>query len=528
MTSALRKDGQDDSRAQRSARLLASQKQALEQAVSGVPLADVLTLLAEAAATHLGGRAAILLSDAPGKKLWLRAAAGLPPTYTEAIDGFPIGLHVPSCGTAAHTGMQVIIPDVHADPLCAPYLDLLAAHGIRACWATPLRGSGDRTLGVLTTYFDAPRTADPDERDALDLLAHTAALLVARYKAEEEREEREHLLTTVIDSLPVGVAVIGKDGRLIRTNTAMHRYISDNIPSTDPRVAPRWQAMDADGSRLEATDFPGARALRGEHVVPGIDFRFQRSADEEVWTRVMAVPLHSRNGQITGAISAIIDIDAEKRAEQDLRTALEQARRNALVAHEMGHRVMNSFQLLQGLLTLQARTIADSQARAVVETTVDRIQSMALVHRRLFEATRNDLGPVDLGLYLRVLTEDLLAAVAPDGTCRASVVAAEGLRLEAGRASAIGLLTTELLLNALKHAFPDGRTGQLSVRLEAVPAGLRLTVADDGIGLPDARGSGVRTGMGMTLVRGLTAQVQGTLETEDAVPGTRFILTFPA
>lgn len=343
---------------------------------------------------------------------------------------------------------------------------------------------------------------------------------------DEDLAASERLLASVLDHLPVGVAVFAPDGQVTRTNRIMRRFTPSALPSKTVVDATRWHGVDQKGAVIERRNFPGARALRGETVTPGMDFQYVSDDGTRVWTRVSAAPLRDGTGRITGAVAVLTDIDAEKRGEQELKTALAEARQNELVAREMSHRIMNSFQLLQGLLAKQARSIADRDARQIVDQALARVQAMAVLHRQLFEATRRDLSRPDAGDYLGKLAQGLAATFVDPDRCTLLVETEPDLPLDPGQASSLGLIVTELALNALKHAFHDAAGGRLEIRFGRVGALHRLSVADNGRGLPEGPTLASSTGMGMRLVRGLVHQLDGSLEIDRTPPGTRFLVTF--
>ena len=117
--------------------LLSAQRRVLQMAMSRCSLDDLLTFIAGVGSNHLGGRSAVFLVDEGGKTLRYGASSGLDASYIAAIEGFQIGPHSPSCGTAAYTGEMVIVGDVASDQLWAPLLQLANQHGIAACWSKP-------------------------------------------------------------------------------------------------------------------------------------------------------------------------------------------------------------------------------------------------------------------------------------------------------------------------------------------------------------------------------------------------------
>lgn len=148
-----------------------------------------------------------------------------------------------------------------------------------------------------------------------------------RKQAEEALHKAQALMSTVFEILPVGVGVFNPDGSTILSNQQMHHYLPTNtLPSQDDKRHTRWRAHDADGRLLSRDEFPGARALRGERVVPGIEALYTQDDGTKVWTQVAAVPIRDDKKQITGQVAVVTNIDASKRIEAALRLSEEKYR----------------------------------------------------------------------------------------------------------------------------------------------------------------------------------------------------------
>lgn len=160
--------------------------------------------------------------------------------------------------------------------------------------------------------------------------------ITARKNAEQAVRESQRLQSTTLEVLPLGLALIGPDGRVILSNPEWARFTPGGfLPSRDPERGWRWRACDADGRRVEPQDFPGARALRGERVVPGMEFLYTDDTGAEIWTRVASVPLLGEEGEIVGAVSIIDDIDAAERAAEALRRSEERFRQFAEASSDL-------------------------------------------------------------------------------------------------------------------------------------------------------------------------------------------------
>ena len=223
-------------------------------------------------------------------------------------------------------GQAVSVDDVARDPRSAAHGARYADIGIGALVALPLLQAG-RLVTVVSVQSAQPRHWQDIELRMLQDVAERTWTALDALHAHQALRDSEARLSAVFDSLPVGVGVANLDGRLVLSNQEMGRYVPSGIlPSRDDARFARWHALHADGSPVERHDFPGARALRGEHVVPGIEALYRDDAGAETWTHIIAVPIRDADGNITGQVSVVTDIDRVKRAEARLRASEEKYR----------------------------------------------------------------------------------------------------------------------------------------------------------------------------------------------------------
>jgi GAF domain-containing protein len=160
---------------------LRNQQAALEYA-AGDELEAVLDRHLLAIEASAGGDllTSVLLLDDDGKRLLHGAAPSLPKSYSEAIDGIAIGPHAGSCGTAAFLGHSIYVTDIARNPLWAEFKDLALAHGLRACWSTPISDAQGRLIGTFAIYHRTPRSPKPEEIDAIrTITGHVADAIAA-------------------------------------------------------------------------------------------------------------------------------------------------------------------------------------------------------------------------------------------------------------------------------------------------------------------------------------------------------------
>ncbi len=211
--------------------------------------------------------------------------------------------------------------------------------------------------------------------------------------------------------------------------------------------------------------------------------------------------------------------EAELREQKDKFEKL--AAERALLLREVNHRVGNSLQLIAAFLQLQATGAANDDIKAALTEAMRRVMAVAQVHKRLY--TSNDVQSVSVDQYLSALVEDLSKTEASDVV--PLTLAAEPLELDPDRAVAIGVIVNELVLNAMKYAYPEQK-GPIRVGLRRMN-GKRavLSVEDDGIG-HDIKLSPRSTGLGRSIVGAMASRLGADVVYDRAHSGTRVVITF--
>jgi PAS domain S-box-containing protein len=130
--------------------------------------------------------------------------------------------------------------------------------------------------------------------------------------------DSEARLAALLEQLPVGIGLTDRDGRFLIRNSLLNNFVGDRLSSLDPVPAARWRAWDEDGRLLDPSEWPSARALRGEVVSPGTEMLYTAADGKQIWTRVLSVPFRDQAGALTGVIVVIQNIDEQRRAENRL------------------------------------------------------------------------------------------------------------------------------------------------------------------------------------------------------------------
>ncbi len=214
--------------------------------------------------------------------------------------------------------------------------------------------------------------------------------------------------------------------------------------------------------------------------------------------------------------------EAEVRAARDRFEAL--AAERALLIREVNHRVGNSLQIIAALLHLQSSSASSEDVKTALAGANRRVMAVAQVHRRLY--TSDDVQSVALDLYLAALVEDLRESAETEGGGNQLSLQADACEVDPDKAVAVGVVVTELVLNAVKYAYPGGK-GPIRIRLVA-PAGSRieLSVEDDGVGRGPVQPGRSAEGLGRMIVKAMAVKLGAEWGQDEAHNGMRVILAF--
>jgi two-component sensor histidine kinase len=215
---------------------------------------------------------------------------------------------------------------------------------------------------------------------------------------------------------------------------------------------------------------------------------------------------------------AVADLTEAIANEKDRRAL---RRENELLLMEVRHRVANSLQIVASVLLQGARRAQSEETRTHLRDAHYRVMSVATLERQLAPAGHDE---VNIGSYLSKLCASIGDSMISDPGRIALQVTSSDVQVPANRSVCLGLITTELVINALKHAFPDGRMGSIAIDYQETDGGWSLSVADNGVGMPsDDRA--VVPGLGSSIVQALAHQLDAAIAMTDAAPGARISVT---
>ncbi|UJR83657.1 AAA family ATPase [Sandaracinus amylolyticus] len=392
----------------------------------------------------------------------------------------------------------------------------LRATGARSVMCVPLVRRG-RLTGVL--YLEnalTPHAFTAARAALLRLLASQAAISLENARLYADLRAAEAYLAEA-----QRISRTGSFGWDVSRGELVWSDQTYAIFGIDRETQPSLEAMLA---RAHPSDRERVAARLERAALEGVDWDLEHRLllpDGTVKHAHVVAQAKRASGERLRFVGAITDITEAKRAEDRLQASIEE--KDALLK-EVHHRVKNNLQLISSLLSLQS---AHTQSPDVAELLADsrnRVRSMALVHENLYRA--GNFSKISMPTHIAKLCSHLATVYDVRSRRIALTIDIAPLHLDMDRGMSCGLVVNELVSNALKHAFPDGSSGEVHIELVRDAAGrCALSVADDGVGIPDEIDPLGTDTLGLQLVRDLTEQLGGSLVVERE-RGTRFVVSF--
>jgi two-component sensor histidine kinase len=210
-------------------------------------------------------------------------------------------------------------------------------------------------------------------------------------------------------------------------------------------------------------------------------------------------------------VSDVTDARLAERVKDDL------VREKAVLLQEVQHRVANSLQIIASVLLQSARNVQSEETRTHLHDAHNRVMSIATVQKQL---ATSGVGEVVLGPYFTQLCESLGASMIRDHEKQSIEVTVDKSSVAADVSVSLGLIVTELVINALKHAFPTSGEGRIMVDYHAQGPNWTLSIGDNGVGMPKEAEPRATPGLGTSIVEALARQLRARVRISDRMPGT--------
>jgi two-component sensor histidine kinase len=216
------------------------------------------------------------------------------------------------------------------------------------------------------------------------------------------------------------------------------------------------------------------------------------------------------NVRLLVAVSDVTDARIAEKLKDDM------LKEKAVLLQELQHRVANSLQIITSVLMQSARKVQSEETRSHLHDAHQRVMSVAALHRQLATSGTTD---VELRPYFTALCESIGASMIRDHNRLTLGVSVDKSTSTADVSVSLGLIVTELVINALKHAFPGDRSGKIKVDYHSRGPNWTLSVTDNGVGMP-ANAADAKPGLGTGVVEALSKQLNASIKVADAGPGT--------
>jgi len=333
-----------------------------------------------------------------------------------------------------------------------------------------------------------------------------------------DRAEAQLLALAIVDTLPEPFLVLDDTLHLLAGSRCFYETFHE-----DPAKVRGLSVFDLSGGQW---DIPGLRQLLATVVpqhttVEGFEFEQDFAHVGRRTIHLNALPIRDESGASRMVLLAVKDITDRRVAEQEKQRLLEHTEelleQQRTLLREMRHRIANSLQIIASILLLKARSVESEETRTHLRDVHKRLILVAAVQRQLCAAGMQD--EVEIGPYMAQLCTGLAQSMT-DGDGRVLILSSSSSgKIKADDAISFGLIVTELVLNALKHGFPDGRRGTIAVSFDTHGAGWRLAVSDDGIGYARDAAT-VHTGLGRDIVQALARHLKARGEIADGGIGS--------
>jgi len=346
-----------------------------------------------------------------------------------------------------------------------------------------------------------------------------------------------------IEAAPNGMIMVNESGTIVLVNTQTEKlfgYTRQELLGQKIEILVPDRLKDQHPSHRR--DFDAERRMRP--MGAGRELFGLKKDGTEIPVEIGLNPIAIGEGHFV--LSSVVDVTERRKAEaereallrrlQGFNNALEECVRvrttdlnrtlkeRDVLLQEVHHRVKNNLQVVSSLLNIQMRRLADGAARDALYNCQTRVQAIALIHEKLYQSA--DYSRVPFANYVRSLAANIFRATDASPATVSLEVVIEDITLTVDKAIPCGLIVNELVMNALKHAFPEQRQGNIRIEMARAGAGLvKMIVRDDGVGLPGGLDFRRSDSLGLQLVCTLAEQLEATINVQSQ-RGTSFDLTF--
>jgi len=325
------------------------------------------------------------------------------------------------------------------------------------------------------------------------------------------------LAHAIVDTVRDPLLVLDQDLRIIAASRSFYQTFRLVRESVRGRLL-----YEIDGGQWNIPELRTLlEAITKEATIEGYEVAREFPAIGQSIMLLNARKVFYEKGTHTTVLLAFEDITKRRAIERQVQELL---REKDMLLEEMQHRVANSLQIIASILLIKARTVQSEETRLQLEDAHQRVLSVAAVQQHLHPTGRGE--PIETAKYLSKLCETLAESMIGDSRPISLKVYADAGTTVSRQAVSMGLIVTELVMNALKHAFPGNKQDAvIAVSYKVAETDWQLTVSDNGNGKPDPRTGHLKPGLGTSLVQSLANQLDARVDTASDSHGTAVSIT---
>ncbi len=454
------------------------------------------------------------------QKLEISAENGLGKSFSPAVEKMKKG-ELPPCGRKAVEKQDLVItkePDKNCPPcpLSHKYKGETGA-------TLPLKYK-DKLYGLLVIRLPKKHAANKEEQSLLKEMGRDISFALHSIEGENKRREAENelresekkfreIFNNANDAMFLHkLRKDGMPGKFVEVNDVACRmlgYTKNEFKKMSP--------LDIDEPQIRENVPDIMKKLYDKRH---ITFEMKHVAKDGSQIHVEISSHLFRLNTEPHVLSIARDITERKKAEEQIQKNLKE---KEVLLREIHHRVKNNMQVISSLLNIQSKRIEDKRAAEALQNTRKRVQSMALVHDRLYKS--EDLASIDFSQYIEQISTHLFSCYRGKMERVKIKKDIKNVFIDINKAVPLGLIVNELISNSLEHAFPDKRKGEIQVKFHRKDSGYELQISDSGVGFPKDLDFLKATSMGMQLVTSLVEQIDGDIQLSRE-NGTSFRITF--